>query len=85
MSALDAAQTGEEGEIVESGRRIRYKAKWRVHSFNEPMVWDATAQDMETGIRVDVKHQDTDKDANRLAVQKLCKELKSQGILHDEL
>ena len=86
MSALDDAQTGEKGEIVESGRTIRYKAKWRVHSFNEPIVWDATAQDVETGIRVEVKHQDTDKDANRLAVRKLCKELQSKGILlHDKL
>ena len=86
LTALDQAQSGEKGEIVVFGRKIRFKAKWRVHSFNEPIVWDATAQDVETGIRVEVKHQDTDKYANQLAVQKLCKELKSIGItLHDEL
>ena len=70
------------------GRTIRFKAKWRVHSFNELIVWDATALDVETGIKVEVKHKDTDKYANQLAVQKLCKELKARGILqdvHDEL
>ena len=86
LKVLDQAQSGEKGEIVAFGRKIRFKAKWRVHSFNEPIVWDATAQDVETGIRVEVKHQDTDKYANQLAVQKLCKELKSRGIpLHGEL
>ena len=83
MTALDAALTGENGEIVESGRRIRYKAKWRVHSFNEPVVWDATAQDVETGIKVEVSRQDSDNTANRLAIRKLCEELQSRGILHD--
>ena len=88
MIALDKAQTGDKGEIEVHGRMIRFKASWRVHSFNEPFVWDATAQDAETGIRVEVKHQDTDKDANQLAVRKLCNELRSRGILqdvHDEL
>ena len=88
MTALDDAQSGEKGEFVVYGRTIRFKAKWLVHSFNEPLVWDATAQDVETGIKVEVKHQDTDKYANQLAVQNLCKELRSRGILqhvHEEL
>ena len=88
LTALDKAQSGQKGEIVVFGRTIRFKAKWRVHSIREPMVWDATALDVETGIEVKVKHKDTDKYANQLAVQKLCKELKSRGILqdvHDEL
>ncbi len=79
LTAFDEAQAGEEGEIVASGRRIHFKAKWRFHSQMEPLVWDATAQDEETGIRVKVKHQDTDKYANRLAIQKLLEELKSKG------
>ncbi len=81
LTAFDEAQAGEEGEIVASGRRIHFKAKWRIHSLDEPLVWDATAQDKETGIRVKVKHQDTDKYANRLAIQKLLEELKSKGKL----
>ena len=88
LTALDEAQSGQKGEIVAFGRTIRFKAKRRIHSFDEPIVWDAKAQDVETGIRVEVKHQDTDKYANQLAVRKLCKELKSRGILqdvHDEL
>ena len=85
LTTLDEAQSGQKGEIVVFGRTIRFKAKWRIFSLNEPIVWDATAQDVETGVRAEVKHQDTDKYANQLAVQKLCKELKSRGILHDEL
>ncbi len=57
------------------------KAKWRIHSLDEPLVWDATAQDMETGIRVKINRQHTDTHANRLAVQKLLEELKLQGKL----
>ena len=82
MTALDEAQSGEKGELVVYGRTIRFKAKWCVHSLNEPIVWDATAQDVQTGIRIEVKHQDSDKYANQLAVRKLCEELMSRGILH---
>ncbi len=81
LTAFDKAITGEEGEIVESRRRIHFKAKWRIHSLDEPLVWDATAQDMETGIKVKVNRQHTDTHANRLAVQKLLEELKLQGKL----
>ena len=81
--ALDKTLTGESGEITVHDRRIKFKAKWRVHSFDEPIVWDATAQDMETGIRVEAKHYDTDRDANLFAVRKLCEALKDKGILHD--
>ena len=78
--ALDKVLTGESGEISVYGRRIKFKAKWRVHSFDEPIVWDATAQDMETGIRVEAKHSDTDKDANRFAIKKLCEALREQPM-----
>lgn len=81
LLAFDNAFTGNSGEINIYGRRIKFKARWRVHSFEEPIVWDATAQDMESGITVRVKHYNTDKDANKFAVEKLCKELKSKGIL----
>ena len=81
LSAFDKAFTGESGEINIYGRRIKFKAKWRFHSFEEPIVWDATAQDVESGIKVEEKHYNTDKDANKFAVEKLCKELKSKGIL----
>ena len=81
--ALDKVLTGESGEIDVYGRHIKFKAKWRIHSFDEPIVWDATAQDMETGIRVEAKHSDTDKDANTFAVKKLCEALRERGILHD--
>ena len=83
LVGLEAAQSGEKGEFVANGRTIRFKAKWRVHSFDEPLVWDATAQDVETGIRVEVKHQDSDKYANQLAVRKLYQELISRGVLRD--
>ena len=72
---------GQQGETTECGRTIRFRAKWRVHSVFEPKVWDATAQDVETGIKVKVSHKDTDEIANRLAIQELCKELKSRGIV----
>ena len=85
LLAFDRAFTGETGEISIHGRRIKFKAKWRVHSFKEPLVWDATAQDMETGIRVEVRRYDSDRDANQFAIRKLCTELKNKGILHDAL
>ena len=88
LTALDKAQSGQKGEIVVFGRTIHFEAKWRIHSIREPIVWDATALDVETGIEIEVKHKDTDKYANQLAVRKLCEELKSRGILrdmHDEL
>lgn len=85
LLAFDRAFTGQTGEISIHGRRIRFKAKWRVHSFKEPLVWDATAQDMETGIRVEVKRYDSDRDANQFAIRKLCTELRNKGILHDAL
>ena len=81
LLAFDKAFTGKSGEINIYGRRIKFKAKWRFHSFKEPIVWDATAQDMESGIKVEEKHHDTDRDASKFAVEKLCKELKSKGIL----
>ena len=81
LLAFDKAFTGKSGEINIYGRRIKFKAKWRFHSFKEPIVWDATAQDVESGIKVEDKHHDTDRDANKFAVEKLCKELKSKGIL----
>ena len=81
LLAFDNAFTGNSGEINIYGRRIKFKAKWRFHSFKEPIVWDATAQDMETGIAVEERHHDTDKDANKFAIKKLCEELKSKGIL----
>ncbi len=66
MAAFDEAQAEEEGEIVASGRRIQFKAKWHIHSQDE---WDARAQDMETGIRVRIRNQNTAKHANQLAIQ----------------
>lgn len=81
MLSLDSALTGEAGEVIISGRRISYKAKWRVHSFNEPLVWDAMAQDMQTGMKVEVSRQSTDTYANKLAIQKLCEKLQSEGLL----
>ena len=85
LLAFDRAFTGQTGEIDIHGRRIKFKAKWRVHSFKEPLVWDATAQDMETGIRVEVTRYDSDRDANQSAIRKLCTELRNKGILHDAL
>lgn len=81
--AFDKVMTGESGEINVHGRRIHFKAKWRIHSFDEPFVWDATAQDLDSGIRVKVNHYYTDRDANQAAIKKLCTELKTEGILHD--
>ena len=81
--AFDKAMTGESGEITVHDRRIHFKAKWRIHSFDEPLVWDATAQDLDSGIRAKVKHYYTDTAANQAAIKKLCTELKAEGILHD--
>ena len=66
LLAFDKAFTGKSGEINIYDRRIKFIEKWRVHSFKEPIVWDATAQDVESGIKVEEKHHDTDKDAINL-------------------
>ena len=44
--ALDKTLTGESGEITVHDRRIKFKAKWHVHSFDELIVWNAKAQDI---------------------------------------
>jgi nucleoside phosphorylase len=72
---------GQKGEVEVEGRRVSYKATWRIHSFNEPLVWDSVAQDMETGIKADVSRQYSDKEANKLAIKKLFENMRSEGVL----
>ena len=78
-------QTGEKGEREVRGRQICYESKWRFHSFQEPMVWDGRAQDLDTGTSVEVKHFDTSKRAVEAAIRKLCKKLTDKGVLRDPL
>ena len=51
------------------GRVINYSAKGRVHSWRDPWVYDATAQDVQSGISAEARHYDTSQEAIHHAVQ----------------
>ena len=64
------------------GRTIAYRARGRVHSLDEPWVYDAKAWDIESGIKAKVKHYE-ESEAIQDAVKEVIKKLKAQGILQD--
>ena len=63
------------------GRIFCYKAYGRFHSFMEPLVFDASASDQESGITVEAKHYDNDQKAIGHAVEKLKGKLQEKGII----
>lgn len=65
------------------GRTIAYRAHGRVHSFDEPWVYDATAWDIESRIKAKVKHYEESEEAIQDAVKEVIKKLEAQGILQD--
>ena len=66
-----------------NGRMIEYSVSGRVHSFEEPWVYDASAKDVESSVFVKVKHFDTADEAIFKAMEKLVKTLKEKKILQD--
>ena len=64
-------------------RTISYRAKGRVHSLDEPWVYDGTAWDIESGIKAKVKHYKQSEDAVKDAVSEVIKKLREQGIIKD--
>ena len=65
------------------GRTIGYRAHGRIHSLDELWVYDATAWDVESGIKAKVKHYKESEDAIQDAVKEVIKKLTAQGLLHD--
>ena len=64
-------------------RTISYRAKGRVHSLDEPWVYDGTAWDNESRIKAKVKHYKQSEDALKDAVLEVIKNLREQGIIKD--
>ncbi|KAM7451291.1 hypothetical protein ABFA07_000977 [Porites harrisoni] len=69
------------GQMNYEGRIFCYKAYGRFHSFREPLVFDASASDQESGITVEAKHYDNDQKAIGHAVEKLKGKLQEKGII----
>lgn len=65
------------------GRTVAYRAPGRFHSFDEPWVYDATAWDIESGIKSKVKHYKEKEEAIQDAVNEVIKKLTAQGILQE--
>lgn len=65
------------------GRTIAYQARGRIHSLDEPWVYDVKAWDIESGIKAKVKHYEESEEAIQDAVKEVIKKLKAQGILQD--
>ncbi len=55
----------------------------RIHSFEEPWVYDATATDVDSGVFVKKKHFDTADEAIYEAIEELVKKLKERKLLQD--
>lgn len=65
------------------GRSIGYRALGRIHSLDELWVYDATAWDIESGIKAKVKHYKESEEAIQDAVKEVITKLKAQGMLQD--
>lgn len=63
------------------GRIICYSAHGRFHSLREPLVYDASASDQESGITVEAIHCDNSQKAISHAVEKLKGKLQEKGIV----
>ena len=64
-------------------RTIIYVAKGRVHSLDEPWVYDGTAWDIESGITAKVEHYEQSEDAVKDAVSEVMKKLSEEGRIKD--
>ena len=64
-----------------NGRTIEYSVSGRIHSLEEPWVYDATAKDVETGVFAKRKHFETADEAIHEAIEELVKKLKERKIL----
>ncbi|XP_022088796.1 uncharacterized protein LOC110978263 [Acanthaster planci] len=86
-SAMDFLNNAlnEEGQVTIGGRAIKYSAKGRVHSIDELWVYDGTAWDIASGIKVKKHHFDEPQDAIDAAMKELLDRLRSEGLLKDEL
>lgn len=65
------------------GRTIGYRALGRIHSLDEPWVYDATAWDIESRIKAKVKHYIEREEAIQDAVKEVITKLTAQGLLQD--
>ncbi|XP_020603412.1 uncharacterized protein LOC110042390 [Orbicella faveolata] len=63
------------------GRVFHFSSRGRIHSLQEPWVFDGRAWDLESGISVEARHYRTSDEANQRAVQKLKDRLKSEGLI----
>ena len=63
---------------------IEYSVSGRVHSFDEPWVYDGTAKDVETGIFAKKKHFEHADEAINAAIEELIKKLRERKILQDQ-
>lgn len=70
-------------QVNYNGRTISYRAQGRIHSLDEPWVYDGTAWDIQSGIKAKVKHYEQSGDAVKDAVAEVIKKLKEQGIIKD--
>ena len=64
-------------------RTISYRGKGRVHSPDEPRIYDSTAWDIDSGIKGKVKHYKQSEDALKDAVSEVIRKLREQGIVKD--
>lgn len=65
------------------GRTIGYRVLRRIHSLDEPLVYDATAWDIESRIKAKVKHYIEREEAIQDAVKEVITKLTAQGLLQD--
>lgn len=63
------------------GRAIQCSSRGRIHSLQEPWVFDGKAWDPESGISVEAHHYLTSDEAEKHAVQKLKDKLKREGLI----
>lgn len=80
---LQSITGGPPGQVNYKGRTISYRAQGRIHSLDEPWVYDGTAWDIQSGIKAKVKHYEQSGDAVKDAVVEVIKKLKEQGIIKD--
>ncbi|XP_068727700.1 death domain-containing ATP nucleosidase-like [Montipora capricornis] len=80
---LQSITGGAPGQVNFRGRTIGYRALGRIHSLDEPWVYDATASDIESGIKAKVKHYKESEEAVQDAVKEVITKLTAQGILQD--
>lgn len=63
------------------GRDIGYSTHGRIHSWQEPWVYDGRAWDLKSGISAEARHYNSSDEAIQHAVQKLKDKLNSEGLI----